>query len=143
MKDYYKILGVTETASLEEIKGAYRKLAKQYHPDVVKGDKEKENHMYEIQEAYACLGEEKRRRDDDRKRQKTDGNVVREEKKQSSYSVRPDKNPFEQFFGFQPGRGMETYHHNKRENQMSGGPVKPEEMFEFFLRGQRRNGGRQ
>ena len=56
MKDYYKILGVDRQASDDQIKKAYRKLAKQYHPDVVKDDKKKQERMYEIQEAYECLG---------------------------------------------------------------------------------------
>ena len=56
MKDYYRVLGVDRQASEDQIKKAYRKLAKQYHPDVVKDDKKKQERMYEIQEAYECLG---------------------------------------------------------------------------------------
>ena len=55
MKDYYRILGVSEQAAEKEIKAAYRKLAKRYHPDVVKDDPKKTQRMYEIQEAYECL----------------------------------------------------------------------------------------
>lgn len=62
MKDYYKILGVTQQASAKEIKAAYRRLAKQYHPDVVRGDKEKEDFMREIGEAYSFLGDEEKRK---------------------------------------------------------------------------------
>ena len=62
MKDYYKTLGVSEQATEKEIKAAYRKLAKQYHPDVVKDDADKRQRMYEVQEAYESLGDEGRDR---------------------------------------------------------------------------------
>ena len=60
--NYYEILGVSSTATGKEIKSAYRKLAKQYHPDVVKDDPMKQKKMYEIQEAYETLGEEEKRK---------------------------------------------------------------------------------
>ena len=68
MKDYYCILGVSYQAESREIKAAYRKLAKQYHPDVVGGDREKQKIMYEIQEAYQVIGDEEKRRAYDRRR---------------------------------------------------------------------------
>ncbi|MCS6914328.1 MAG: DnaJ C-terminal domain-containing protein [Myxococcales bacterium] len=61
LKDYYKTLGVSGTASAEEIKKAYRRLAKKYHPDVTGGDKAKEAKFKEITEAYEVLSDPKRR----------------------------------------------------------------------------------
>ncbi len=65
-KDYYEILGVPRNASKEEIKKAYRKLARKYHPDLNPGNKEAEEKFKEINEAYAVLGDPKRRAEYDR-----------------------------------------------------------------------------
>ena len=60
-KDYYKILGVEKGASEAEIKSAYRKLAKQYHPDKNLGDKKAEEKFKEINEANEVLGDSTKR----------------------------------------------------------------------------------
>ncbi len=60
-KDYYKILGVPENASADQIKKDYRKLAIQYHPDKNKGNKQAEEKFKEISEAYYVLSDPKRR----------------------------------------------------------------------------------
>lgn len=60
-KDYYEILGVSKTASQDEIKSAFRKLAKKYHPDVSKEENAAEK-FKEAQEAYAVLSDEEKRR---------------------------------------------------------------------------------
>jgi DnaJ-class molecular chaperone len=59
--DYYKALGVGEKATADEIKRAYRKLAKQYHPDSTGGDKAKESRFKDISNAYDVLGDAKKR----------------------------------------------------------------------------------
>ncbi len=60
-KDYYKILGINKNASQDEIKKAYRKLARKYHPDLNPGNKAAEQKFKEINEAYSVLGDEKKR----------------------------------------------------------------------------------
>src|SRR2546430_8542935 len=60
-KDYYEILGVARTASEEEIKKAFRKLARKYHPDVAKA-KGSEEKFKEINEAYEVLGDAAKRK---------------------------------------------------------------------------------
>ena len=61
-EDFYKILGVSKDASSEEIKKAYRKLARKWHPDINPGNKEAEQKFKEISRVYDCLGKEEKRK---------------------------------------------------------------------------------
>ncbi len=68
MKDYYKILGVSENATQEEIKQAYKRLAMKYHPDRNLGDKQAEEKFKEINEAYSVLSDPEKRKQYDQLR---------------------------------------------------------------------------
>src|SRR5204863_7071066 len=61
-KDYYQILGVPRKADEKEIKSAYRKLARKYHPDVNPGDKVSEAKFKEVSEAYDVVGDPEKRK---------------------------------------------------------------------------------
>lgn len=102
MKDYYKILGVEESASTDDIKKAFRKLAREYHPDKTGGDKNKEKIFMEINEAYEILGNEESRKNYHNKGNNNKNNPTQSNEK--NYSKGFDMNDFEKhfenFFGF-------------------------------------------
>ena len=60
-RDYYDVLGVSKTANADEIKKAYRKLARKFHPDVNKNDPGAEAKFKEVQESYDVLSDDKKR----------------------------------------------------------------------------------
>src|SRR3989441_913197 len=61
-KDYYEVLGVPRTASEEEVRKAFRRLARKYHPDVAKDKKHAEEKFKEINEAYEVLSDPEKRK---------------------------------------------------------------------------------
>src|ERR1700727_5549 len=61
-KDYYEILGIKKTASAKEIRKAFRKLARKYHPDVNPGDKSAEEKFKQLSEANDVLSDPKKRK---------------------------------------------------------------------------------
>lgn len=65
VKDYYEVLGIERGASVDDVKRAYRKLARKYHPDLNPGDKNAEERFKEINEAYAVLSDPKKKEEYD------------------------------------------------------------------------------
>ena len=61
-KDYYEVLGLKKGATEQEIKSAYRKKAKELHPDINKDDPKAEEKFKEVQEAYSVLGDENKKK---------------------------------------------------------------------------------
>ena len=61
-RDYYETLGVKRNASADDIRKAYRRLARKYHPDLNPGDKASEDHFKQVQEAYDILSDSKKRK---------------------------------------------------------------------------------
>ena len=98
-RDYYKILGVAKSASQDEIKKAYRKLAIKYHPDKNKGDQQAEERFKEVGEAYEVLK-------DPEKRKKYDQLGANWNQFQHADAGGPD---FSQFRGASPGGGRYYY----------------------------------
>src|SRR5947209_5696861 len=97
--DYYEVLGVSKTASADEIKKAHRKLALKYHPDRNKNNKEAEERFKEIQEAYDVLSDATKRANYDQFSHAGVG---------AGGPREPNGAPFDQFRRAQQGRGGRT-----------------------------------
>ncbi len=98
-KDYYKVLGISRSASEREIKQAYRRLARQYHPDVNPGDKSAEERFKQINEAYEVLSDkENRQKYDQYGDQWQYADQFAQAQQQAS------------FWGFRPGGGATRIH---------------------------------
>ena len=125
-KDYYKVLGVAKSASKDEIRKAYRKLAQQYHPDANKHDAAAEARFKEISEAHSVLSNEEKRREYDQIRSLQDAGGQR-------------------WYGFNPGRGGGNVRINIGDlfgNEGAGGDVGSlfDDLFGFGARGPQRGG---
>ena len=138
MKNYYEVLGVAECATESEIKSAYRKLAKQYHPDTHPGNMECEKKFREINEAYDTLSDSAKRKQYD---EEHIGNGVNNSSKDKKEEFRKKQSTnvdfenvyksFEQFFGFNPY--TQDVMNEEKLNPKGVNPLDTTEMFERFM----------
>lgn len=106
--DYYEVLNIPKTATSEEIKIAYRKLAKKYHPDVNPGNKNAEEKFKKINEAYTVLSDpEKRKMYDSGFFSTSYQNTQRANQSRNSYG----QDPFQDFWN-EWARTQQTYQEN-------------------------------
>lgn len=101
-QDYYKTLGVAENATEADIKKAFRKLAKQYHPDMHPNDKGAEEKFKKVNEAYEVLGNEQRRKEyDDLRKNVGNGDRMNFDPSKYGYGAggAPGRGPFDGFGG--------------------------------------------
>ncbi|MDD5770442.1 MAG: DnaJ domain-containing protein [Candidatus Gracilibacteria bacterium] len=106
-KNFYDILGISKTATNDEIKKAYRKLAMQYHPDRNKSNKEAENKFKEINQAYETLSDDKKRKNYDMfgNQDFSSGNPFSREGGNYSYDYSNSGIDLEDLFGNFSGKG--------------------------------------
>jgi DnaJ-class molecular chaperone len=142
MKDYYKILNISMEATNDEIKKAFRSLAKKYHPDRNPNDKDALRKFQEINEAYEVLSKEaSKKKYDDEKSKFKEKNNEEANSKNNKYSSNNKKYQnkgesienlnkyFESFFGF----NASTNDINKDKLKNEENPIDTSKMFESFF----------
>lgn len=139
---FYEILGVKENTTEEEIKKAYRRIAKKYHPDANPGDKEAEKKFKEAAEAYAVLSDTEKRKAYDKERlqaygagseqKRPDGNK-KTSQTTAGFDFSSMSSNFEQFFGFRPGTSQVDEDKLNPNKKTKANPIDMTEMFERYM----------
>ena len=148
--NYYQILGLQRDVSQEEIKKAYRRIAKQYHPDSNPGNREAEKKFKEASEAYEVLSNEEKRENYDHKLT-TEWNKPKPTKTAENKTTVKQPFPFfsteesfEHFFGFCPLDNKTDSGKNRKTSNTKTKPLDTTEMFERYMgiRNPKKTGGR-
>lgn len=132
--DYYKILGVSEQAGAEEIKQAYRRKAKKYHPDRNPDNPEAEAKFKDIAKAYEILGNsEKRKKYDIKRKMSSDCDIIKEKENTIPPNMADFTKNMERYFGFTFGRERAGKQGQDAEKTRKN-PLDVTEMFETFMK---------
>jgi len=126
-RDYYEVLSVSKDCTITEIKQSYRKLARQYHPDVNNGNPEAEEKFKEISEAYAVLSNEEKRRQYDQ--HGFNRNLFEDINFDSVFSEFGFGDIFNMFFGGGFNGGFSTRTRGRRQSR--GSDISAETEIEF------------
>lgn len=139
-KNLYDILAINQDVSAEEIKKSYRRLSKQYHPDLNPDNKIAEVRFKEINEAYAVLGNKKLRQAYNEKLAAT---LERKQKvcEKSQQQTKPSQNSafdnvnqqFERFFGFHPESKEINNHFGSKNKSQGKNPLDTSHIFDNFF----------
>lgn len=144
--DYYKILGVPKEADEEQIKQAYRRMAKKYHPDLNPDNPQAEARFKDIVEAYETLGDAERRKAYDVKQDKAAGRSREAGQggaKNGDFTPNMDFGAFtkdmEKYFGFSftggaAPQGQDSAPNGKKAGSGKRNPLDVTEMFEAFMK---------
>lgn len=143
MKNFYEILEISHKATKDEIKKAFRKLAKKYHPDININDKTLGEKFQKINEAYSVLKDEKLRKQYDDKlfnnqhttKQRKSYNTKSKSYNQKNNDIKSTmenlNSQFEQFFGFNPNTNKVKRNFSKKNTK---NPIDTSEFFDNFFK---------
>ena len=141
--DPYQILGVSHDADAEQIKQAYRRLAKQYHPDLHPGDAEAARRMNEINEAYDLI----KNPDAYRRQQAQQAQQQTWQTYQTTYQQRPDQQSYDPFSFFRDADGTQYWVHfggfgdGADEQRQNGQNPNGQNPYQWTYHRTRRRGG--
>lgn len=145
MKSYYEILGITNKSNQDDIKKAYRKLAKKLHPDLNPNNEHAAKQFAEVQTAYETLGDESKRKEYDNKSgdfnkyEKSNSNTrnstsYKSKDASSTIDFGAMHNSFESFFGFDPKTGnISNEEKMNLGNNSKKNPLDTSDMFDKFM----------